>query len=321
MIKKTKYDNDTLIFKKGDEAELMYRVMEGSVRIVDGYGTEKEREIAVLKEGSFIGEMGIIEKAPRSADAVAQAGTVLASIGFSDFEAFVQEDTDSAIFLMQTMSERLRDTDKKYVDAVRLLNEYYDEDELNDTDLNIEFKKINHRFGKSLRARGLFSKVAKNELPLTSVDKGGIIFSEGDTGTIMYLILEGDVEFYLGYSGKQKIFIGSAKKGDLFGEMAVLDNEERSATAIAASDVELKPVTANDLPSFLKENPKYAMTILKILSGRIREKTNDYVEVLKIASEFVNLNSPSLSNTENWKDMMALASYYNLLQSQPYMMR
>ena len=321
MIKKTTYDRDTLIFRKGDESELMYRVVKGSVRIVDDYGTEDEREIAVLQEGSFIGEMGIIDHAPRSTDAVATAGTVLASIGFSDFEAFTREDTDSAIFLMQTLSERLRDTDKKYVDAVKLLNEYYDEDELNDTDLNIEFKKVNHRFGSSLRARGLFSKVSKKEIPLNSVDAGGIIFSEGDAGSIMYLILEGKVDFYLGYSGKQKLLIGSAEKGDIFGEMAVLENEERSATAVAASDVELKPVTADELPAFLQENPQYAITMLKNLSGRIREKTSDYVEVLKVASEFVKLNGSSLSETENWKDMMALASYYNLLQSQPYMMR
>lgn len=320
MIKKTKYDNETLIFKKGDEADLMYRVVEGAVRIVQSYGTENEQEIAVLKEGSFVGEMGIIEKAPRSTDAVAMAGSVLASIDFSDFEGFVKEDTDAAIFLMQTLSERLRDTDRKYVDAVKLLNEYFDEDELNDTDLNIDFKKINHRFGKSLRARGLFSKVGKTEIPLSSVEAGGIIFSEGDSGTIMYLILEGDVDFYLGYSGKQKLLIGNAKKGDIFGEMAVIDSEERSATAVAASNVKLKPVTANEFPAFLKENPEYAMTILKNLSGRLREKTEDYTDVSKFASDYVKLNGDSLAKTENWKDMMALASYYNLLQTQPYMM-
>ncbi|MBQ6134547.1 MAG: cyclic nucleotide-binding domain-containing protein [Lachnospiraceae bacterium] len=321
MIKKTKYDNDTLIFKKGDEAELMYRVVEGSVRIVDGYGTDNEQEIAVLESGSFIGEMGIIEKAPRSADAVAVAGTVLASISFSDFDAFVREDTESAIFLMQTMSERLRNTDKKYVDAVRLLNEYYDEDELNETSINIEFKKVNHRFGSSLRARGLFSRIEKKEIPLTSADAGGIIFSEGSVGTVMYLILKGKVDFFLGFRGKQKLLVGSAEEGDIFGEMAVLEGEERSATAVASTDVKLNPVTKDELSDFLKENPKYAVRILKNLSGRIREKTSDYVDVLKVASEFVKLNGSALSDTENWKDMMALASYYNLLQAQPYMMR
>ncbi|MBQ3902797.1 MAG: cyclic nucleotide-binding domain-containing protein [Lachnospiraceae bacterium] len=320
MITETKYDKDTLLFKKGDASDLMYRVVKGSVRIVNGYGTENEQEIVVLKDGSFIGEMGIIENAPRSTDAVAMAGTTVASIGFSDFEGFVKDDTDAAIFLMQTLSERLRDTDKKYLDAVKLLNEYYDEDEMEDSELNIEFKQIKLRYGRSLRARGLFSRVENTEIPHHSVNAGGIIFSEGDPGTIMYLILEGEVDFYLGYSGKQKLLIGSAKKGDIFGEMAVLDNEARSATAVASSDVELQPVTVDDLPAFLKENPKVAMILLKNLSGRIREKTSDYIDVLKFASDYVKLNSSELAKTENWKDMMALASYYNLLQTQPYMM-
>ena len=63
-----------------------------------------------------------------------------------------------------------------------------------------------------------------------------------------------------------------------------------------------------------------AMVILKNLSGRIREKTSDYIDVLKFASDYVKLNSSELAKTENWKEMMALASYYNLLQTQPYMM-
>ena len=319
MIKKTKYDKDTLLFKKGDVSDLMYRVLEGSVRIVNDYDTDTEQYIAVIEQGGFIGEMGIIENAPRSTDAVASKGTVLASIGFSDFEGFVKEDPDAAIFLMQTLSERLRDTDKKYIDAVKLLNEYYDEDEIEDTDLNIEFKQISRRYERSLRARGLFSKLEKEEIPLNSAEAGAIIFSEGDPGTIMYLILEGEVNFYLGYSGKQKLLIGSAKKGDIFGEMAVLDKEERSATAVAASDVSLQPITTDNLSAFLKENPEYAMTILKNLSGRLREKTSDYIDVLKFASDFVKLNGDALAKTENWKEMMALASYYNLLQTQPYM--
>ena len=84
--------------------------------------------------------------------------------------------------------------------------------------------------------------------------------------------------------------------------------------------MELQPVTVDDLPAFLKENPKVAMILLKNLSGRIREKTSDYIDVLKFASDYVKLNSSELAKTENWKDMMALASYYNLLQTQPYMM-
>lgn len=92
------------IFAKGDPGDRMYVITSGTVRVEDS-----GRLIATLGPGELLGELALIDASPRSADAVAETGCVLAPIDRPRFLFLVQQTPYFAVQVMQAMAERLRE--------------------------------------------------------------------------------------------------------------------------------------------------------------------------------------------------------------------
>ncbi|MCU0260542.1 MAG: cyclic nucleotide-binding domain-containing protein [Ilumatobacteraceae bacterium] len=92
-----------VIFRRGDEGDVMYLVKEGEVELSYGAG-----EPVVVGPGESFGEMALIERATRSADGRARTDCVLYPIKRGLFMVLVQETPDFAIEVMRSMSQRLR---------------------------------------------------------------------------------------------------------------------------------------------------------------------------------------------------------------------
>lgn len=117
------YSKGEIIFKQGDLAYSMFDITSGSVGVYVGYGTEHEKRLAVLEAGHFVGEMGLIDICPRSADAVAlEDGTTLEEISDKEFSAYFKAQPERLLNIMRQLSSRLRATTKDYEDACRILN-------------------------------------------------------------------------------------------------------------------------------------------------------------------------------------------------------
>lgn len=101
---------------------------------------------------------------------------------------------------------------------------------------------------------------------------GATIFREGEPGYEMFIIFSGKVRILRTVGGVREE-LAVLRKGDFFGEMAVLEDfPQRSATAEAITDVELLRLGKADLEAFLA-NPKAALGLLERLSSRLRETT------------------------------------------------
>ena len=112
------YSKGDIIFRQGDIATVMCDIISGKVGIFSSYQSEQEEKIAELEAGQVFGEMGMIEFYPRSATAVAlEDGVVLAEIGEADLKAYFKGKPDKLLQLMRQLSERIRETTKKYVDV------------------------------------------------------------------------------------------------------------------------------------------------------------------------------------------------------------
>jgi len=115
---------------------------------------------------------------------------------------------------------------------------------------------------------------AKNpfERYIVSHPLGELIFSEGDIGTEMYIIQSGTVELFKSIGGETRVF-ATLEKGDFFGEMSVLEDAPRNASARAKTDVEVVRINGPMFDTMLKSNAEIAVRMMRKLSHRLREVT------------------------------------------------
>ena len=110
-----------VIFRQGDYSEVMYDIAKGRVGVFADYETETVQQLAELKAGDFLGEMGMIEVYPRSATAVAlEDDTTLTEIGEDDLNEFFKDKPEKLLQIMKQMSARLRVVNQKYLNACRV---------------------------------------------------------------------------------------------------------------------------------------------------------------------------------------------------------
>lgn len=101
------YRAKTVIFSERDAADVMYVVLAGEIELTlhgEPLGTESE--------GGIIGEMAMINSAPRSATATALSKVKLARVTREQFRKFVSEDTEFSLLVMAVLANRLRAVDQ-----------------------------------------------------------------------------------------------------------------------------------------------------------------------------------------------------------------
>ena len=100
--------------------------------------------------------------------------------------------------------------------------------------------------------------------------KDGVVFFENEAGDTLFMIAEGRIKVtILGDDGRE-IILSVLGSGEFFGEMALLDNEPRSATAIAAEESELVSLSRAEFEGVLAQNPSMMAGLIKVLTARLR---------------------------------------------------
>ena len=100
-----------ILFREGERGEEMYLIRSGKVEISNSSGGAK-KVLATLSEGSFLGEMAIVDDAPRSATATALAEVSLLILDRSAFKAQIQENP-MVDYLISSLVRRLRETNEQ----------------------------------------------------------------------------------------------------------------------------------------------------------------------------------------------------------------
>ena len=108
-----------IIFRQGDPGDSMYDIFSGRVGVYAAYGTANEKLLTELKANEFFGEMGLLEKAPRSATVVALEDTAVYVIGEADFNDYFNKHPEKALQIMRQLSQRLRSRTEDYLEACR----------------------------------------------------------------------------------------------------------------------------------------------------------------------------------------------------------
>ena len=98
---------------------------------------------------------------------------------------------------------------------------------------------------------------------------GELIFKQGDTAQEMYVVKEGEVEILLEERDEQKVLEVIGSYG-IFGEMALVDNSPRSASAVAQTDVALLAIDEEGFQKHVHTTPFFAIEVLRITVKRLR---------------------------------------------------
>ena len=99
-----------------------------------------------------------------------------------------------------------------------------------------------------------------------NVSLGEFVFREGEKGDVMYVLLDGTVDILIGEQ-----LVETAGRGALLGEMALIDDAPRSASAIAKTPCTLVKISQKRFHFLVQQTPNFATHVLKVLAGRLRK--------------------------------------------------
>jgi len=117
-------------------------------------------------------------------------------------------------------------------------------------------------------------------------EDGEIIVRQGDKGDCMYVIQSGDVEVVEETDGNELV-LAVLKEGDFFGEMAIFEQQVRSATVRARGEARVLTVDRRTLMRRIQNDPSVAFNILHTMSHRIRVLDKELGRVKAMLAELV----------------------------------
>jgi CRP/FNR family cyclic AMP-dependent transcriptional regulator len=115
-----------------------------------------------------------------------------------------------------------------------------------------------------------------------------VIFKEGDAGNTMYVIKGGTVELRVGKKSVEVL-----TEGHIFGEMALVDKDPRSATAVAMTDCQLVPLDLEKFQYMIRQSPYFAVEVMQVLTERLRRMNHETIILSKRDSSVRRLQRPA----------------------------
>ena len=137
----------------------------------------------------------------------------------------------------------------------------------------------------SLEASKLFKQLTKEGLQAArasarekTFQAGQEIFKEGDAGDGLYILKDGSVEISSAVNGSSRRVFSKISAGDMFGEMAVLEDKPRSASALAVKPTSAYFITRQAMLQLMESYPELSLLLLREISNRLREFNRQYLE-------------------------------------------
>jgi CRP/FNR family transcriptional regulator, cyclic AMP receptor protein len=110
-----------------------------------------------------------------------------------------------------------------------------------------------------------FGLLTGNGIATRSAKAGEVIFKEGDEADQLFAIKSGEIAIQLGNRTLAELPANS-----IFGEMALIDDAPRSATAVAKTDVELVAISEKQFLFLVSQTPFFALKVMRVLARRLR---------------------------------------------------
>jgi len=236
----------TVFFAENEKAsrillkrDKMYLLVEGQVAL-----SAKGKPIGAVKVGDIFGEMAAISDSPRSATALARSECRVIALDDKQFGAALQKKPEFALMMLGVLIQRLRGMIARLSGVP-----------------NAEAKE-SRVFDKKLLA-GLHAGLG--DQAMVRYEKGKVIMVAGQTGALMYVVLDGRVSISIRGAVVERV-----GPGGVFGEMALVDQSPRSANAAAETDCQLLAINRNVFLNLVKSDPTFGISLLGSMAERVR---------------------------------------------------
>jgi CRP/FNR family transcriptional regulator, cyclic AMP receptor protein len=110
-----------------------------------------------------------------------------------------------------------------------------------------------------------FAVLTGNNIETKFIKAAGVIFREGEAAHELFVIKSGRVRIQLGNRT-----LAELSDNDIFGEMALIANEPRNASALAVTDVELVAISEKQFLFLVGQTPYFALKVMRVLAQRLR---------------------------------------------------
>jgi len=110
-------------------------------------------------------------------------------------------------------------------------------------------------------------------LDRVTLPEGHVMFNVGDPGEALYVVIAGEVELFFKNDTGERVVVETARDGDFFGELSLLDGGPRTTSAVVTKDLDALVVDRGDLDEFLRLRPAAALDLLTATGRRLRDTT------------------------------------------------
>ena len=239
----------TPFFLENEMSSRMYLLVEGQANIRRG-----SRSLDVVTRDEIFGEMSAVTHQPRSASAVARTQCRVWSMDARQFRRAIEKTPEFGFMLMNVMVHRLRLT-VSMLSMTKSLPDWKGAPETRVFD-----DRLLATLTRALEERASLHYAA-----------GKVIMKEDEGGVFMYVVLKGRVAISVGSQIVEKVGAGG-----VFGEMALIDQVTRAASAVAETDCMLLPVNRNDLLDVMKTKPDIGISLLRAIAERLRHMDSGF---------------------------------------------
>lgn len=233
-------------FTEGQASDRMYMLIEGEVAL-----SREGKALDIVRADEIFGEMAAITGQPRSATATARSACKALTLDAQQFQQAVQANPEFALVLMGIMNNRLRLT-------VALMGR------------NRSIAEAGAREGARVFDKKMLDDLAAamRVRPSQTYPAGRSVMKEGEPGLSMYIVMRGKVAVSI-----KGVVVERVGAGGVFGEMALVDQSPRAASAAAEEESLLLAISRNDFLTLVKTRPDFAVALLKAISERLRHMT------------------------------------------------
>lgn len=278
---------------EGDShSDSFFIIKQGQVLEVTSSLPERLSREELLCTGDFFGIISCMARRPRLHTTQVLEDSQFIEVRRTDFKNLLEDNTPIALKIIRSFSRKLRFYDNIFSKLSFMMD--------TDRDISQLFEIGEYYFGKKMfahhaayayerflelaphhtlagQARERINIIRRNyswdikprtEDNLLHFDDNRIVFLEKEPGEKLYIIQQGEVKISRIFN-RQELLLNVLKQGDIFGEMAILENKPRNANALTEGQVSLLPVTRSSFESLVHIHPELAGRIIELLSDRI----------------------------------------------------